>query len=194
MNGGTNIAQALGCAGQLLRSGSLDGDAARALVLLTDGRLEYSQRARSASALPRIGGRCTLLNGSLEQQGTAGYCVDNLRWEETDPLPLPKGDVLFGVLGLDKRGSLVWTMPCMKGCEGQAGTAAAAHGASSLACEQARYNEREHTLLGNPGPRLGVLSDAGTPMTATCRWRGGWRIELSCGAVFNDACVRARVV
>ena len=54
MNGGTNIAQALGCAGLLLRSGSLDGNAARALVLLTDGRLEYSQRARRA----RVPAKC----------------------------------------------------------------------------------------------------------------------------------------
>ena len=71
MNGGTNIAQALGCAGQLLRSGSLDGDAARALVLLTDGRLEYSQRARSTRALRRIVGRWI----SAKMHGTAGYPV-----------------------------------------------------------------------------------------------------------------------
>lgn len=45
MNGGTNIALALGSAGQLLRDVSAQGDAARVLVLLTDGRLEYSQRA-----------------------------------------------------------------------------------------------------------------------------------------------------
>ncbi len=45
MNGGTNIALALGSAGQLLRDVSVQGDAARVLVLLTDGRLEYSQRA-----------------------------------------------------------------------------------------------------------------------------------------------------
>jgi len=50
MSGGTNIALALGCAGQLLRAASAGGDAARVLVLLTDGRLEYSQRARAPAA------------------------------------------------------------------------------------------------------------------------------------------------
>ncbi|KAK9844198.1 hypothetical protein WJX81_007814 [Elliptochloris bilobata] len=54
MNGGTNIAQALGCAGQLLRAASLDGDAARVLVLLTDGRLEYSQRRETAEVARRL--------------------------------------------------------------------------------------------------------------------------------------------